>query len=125
MVLHFSVKISLAGSHQIEKRNSRWSTDSTVFKEFDFEKSLNALELRAWDAFKRVCSNFLGNFKAPLYQTGSEKLLAAFKKMGCRMSLKMHSLSSHLQFFSKKLGPMNHEHGEKFHQHLKAMEERC
>ena len=61
-----------------------------VFKDPEFEKTLNTLELRAWHAFKWICSNFLGNFKSNSYREGVAELLAACKEMGCRMSLKMH-----------------------------------
>ena len=39
--------------------------------------------------------------------------------MGCRMSLKIHFLHSHLNFF---LGAVSDEHGERFHQDITKME---
>ena len=88
-----------------------------VFEDPEFEKTLNTLELRAWHAFKWICSNFLGNVK-------SKELLAAYKEMGCRMSLKMHFLHSHLNFFPENLGAVSDGQGERFHQDIQAMEER-
>ena len=40
------------------------------------------------------------------------------------MFLKTHFLHSHLDFFSKNLGDESDEHGERFHQQMKAMERR-
>jgi len=42
--------------------------------------------------------------------------------MGCSMSLKIHFLESHLDFFPEKLGEISNEHGERFHQDIMAME---
>ena len=57
-----------------------------VFEDPEFEKTLNTLELRAWHAFKWICSNFLGNAESNSYQEGVAELLAAYKEIGCRMS---------------------------------------
>ena len=70
-----------------------------VLKHTDFEELLNLKELRAWEAFKSVCSGFLGNTRVPDYQACIEKLLKSYKDMRCWMSLKIHFLHSHLNFF--------------------------
>ena len=44
--------------------------------------------------------------------------------MGCRMSLKMHFLHSHLDLFPENLGAVSDEQGERLHQDIQAMEER-
>ena len=36
-----------------------------VLKDTDFEELLNSKELRAWEAFKSVCSDILGNTRVP------------------------------------------------------------
>ena len=90
-----------------------------VLKDTDFKELLNLKELRAWEAFKSVCSGFLGNTQVPDYQACIEKLL---KDMGCRMSLKIHFLHSHLNFFLPNLGAVSDEHGERFHQDITKME---
>ena len=69
-----------------------------VLKNTDFEELLNLKELRAWEAFKSVCSGFLRNTRVPDYQACIEKLLKSYEDMGCRMSLKIHFLHSHLNF---------------------------
>ena len=40
----------------------------------------------------------------------------------CRMSLKLHFLHSHLDFFPPNLGDVSDEHGERFHQDISQME---
>ena len=44
--------------------------------------------------------------------------------MGCNMSLKIHFLHSHLEFFSENLGSVSDEQGERFHQDISLMEKR-
>ena len=51
-------------------------------------------------------------------------LLTSYKAMGCDMSLKIHFLASHLDFFPENLCEVSEEHGEGFHQNILAMEER-
>jgi hypothetical protein len=89
-----------------------------------FTSKLNQLELSAWEAFKNVVQNFLGNKKADNYVELVADMLEAYRKMGCRMSLKMHFLHSHLSFFPPNLGAVSDEHGERFHQEISTMEER-
>jgi hypothetical protein len=40
------------------------------------------------------------------------------------MSLKIHFLHSHLDFFPDNLGAVSDEHGEQFHKDIAAMEKR-
>ncbi|UYV77336.1 hypothetical protein LAZ67_15000546 [Cordylochernes scorpioides] len=40
------------------------------------------------------------------------------------MSLKIHFLHSHLDFFPDNLGTVSDEHGERFHQYISSMEKR-
>ena len=75
-------------------------------------------------SFKDVVSNFLGNKKSPNYQTIVEQMLTNFQTLGCRMSVKVHYLHSHLDFFPANLGHMSEEQGERFHQDIKTMETR-
>ena len=89
--------IFVAASHQ-----TRLDTRE-VLKDIDFEELLNLKELRAWEAFKSVCSGFLGNTRVPDYQAYIEKLLKSYEDMGCRMSLKIHFLHSYLNFFRQTL----------------------
>ena len=67
-------------------------------------------------------SGFLGNTRVPDYQACIEKLLKSYEDMGCRMSLKIHFLHSHLNFFPPNLGAVCDEHGESFHRDITKME---
>ena len=71
-----------------------------VLKDTDFEELLNLNEPRAWEVFKSVCSGL------PDYQACIEK---SYEDMGCRMSLKIHFLHSHLNFFLPNLGTVSDE----------------
>ena len=68
--------------------------------------------------------NFLGNRKAPNYREIVGELLQSYQNMGSNMSLKIHFLGSHLDFFPDSLGAVNDEHGERFHQDISASEKR-
>ena len=95
-----------------------------VLNDTNFQKTLCPLELKAWMAFKWLCENFLGNNKSPMYKDGVKNLLNAYEEMKCRMSLKIHFLHSHLDFFPKNLGSVSDEQGERFHQDIQTMENR-
>jgi len=47
--------------------------------------------------------------------------LTSYNAMGCNMSLKIHSLESHLNVFPENLSEVSDEHGERFHQDIMAM----
>ena len=89
-----------------------------------FPTKLSRLELNVWQSFVKVVNNFLGNYHADNYTDLVENMLKAYEKMGCRMSLKMHFLHSHLDFFPENLGAVSDEHGERFHQDIGTMETR-
>jgi hypothetical protein len=89
-----------------------------------FRMELTEREQAAWDAFVLVVHNFLGNHRADNYAELVENLLTAYQHLGCRMSLKMHFLHSHLTFFPSNMGAVSDEHGEKFHQEMSTMEAR-
>ena len=82
------------------------------------------LKKNAWLSFKRICKDSLGNHKAANYQDIVQDLLTSYKNMESHMSLKIHFLESHLDFFPKNLGEDSDEHGERFHQDNMAMEKR-
>lgn len=95
-----------------------------LVKDSDFDKAMNKAEANAWIALKSVMSQFLGNNKAPNYEQIVNDMLSAFQKLGCRMSLKVHFLFSHLDYFPDNLGDFSEEMGERFHQDIKVMETR-
>ncbi|ESO12521.1 hypothetical protein HELRODRAFT_159075 [Helobdella robusta] len=89
-----------------------------------FQDMLNGKDLEAWVAFKSLVFNFLGNNKSNSYKEIVEQCINAFQKMGCNMSLKIHLLDSHIDFFPECLGEVSDEHGEHFHQEIAVMESR-
>lgn len=95
-----------------------------VLRDTNFKTTLDEVELRAWSAFCWICQNFLGNKRAMDYKDGIKNFLKCYSEMGCRMSLKVHFLDSHLDFFADNLGAVSDEHGERFHKDISAMEQR-
>ena len=95
-----------------------------MFASETLENKMTAVEKRAWFAFKNVVAGFLGNNKEENYTELVEELLDSFRTLGCRMSLKVHYLHSHLDFFRPNLGAVSEEHGERFHQDIQLMEKR-
>ncbi|UYV77691.1 hypothetical protein LAZ67_15001959 [Cordylochernes scorpioides] len=90
----------------------------------NFQNSLNEVEAEAWNSFRNVCKNFLGSVKVENYRDIVNDLLLSYKALGCNMSLKIHFLHSHLDFFPDNLGAVSDEHGERFHQAISSMEKR-
>ena len=65
---------------------------------------MTVVEARAWKAFSKVIHNFLGNKRADNYIELVEELLLSLQDLGCRMSIKVHYLHSHLSEFAANLG---------------------
>ena len=53
-----------------------------------------------------------------------QELMQSFKALGARMSVKMHFLRSHLDYFPDNCGYYSKEHGERFQQDIRTMEVR-
>jgi hypothetical protein len=64
-----------------------------------FTDTMTEIEEDAWNAIKEVVKEFLGNIKDPLYKETVRNMLDKFKLLGCNMSLKLHFLASHLDYF--------------------------
>ena len=90
----------------------------------DLEERMTPTEKNAWNAFRHVVHGFLGNNRSKNYKTLVEDLINQFETHGCRMSIKMHYMHSHLDFFKENLGDVSEEHGERFHQDIQTMEKR-
>ncbi|UYV75034.1 hypothetical protein LAZ67_12002195 [Cordylochernes scorpioides] len=87
-----------------------------LLQDRNFQNSLNEVEEEACNSFRNVCKNFLGSVKVENYRDIVNDLLLSYKAHGCNMSLKIHFLHSHLDFFPDNLGAVIDEHGERFHQ---------
>jgi len=79
-----------------------------------FNSIFQGNEKKALDAFRLVSTNFLGNIRAENYKELIEDMLSLYHKRGCNMSLKIHMLHSHLDFFPANCGMVSDEHGELF-----------
>ena len=82
-----------------------------VMKDETFPTTLNPKELAAWRSFKAVTDNVLGNERADNYEEIVQQLLESFRKLGSRMSLKIHFLHQHLNFFPDNLGAVSDRRG--------------
>ena len=67
------------------------------------------------------CNKFLRNERADNQKDFVENLLSAYETLGCGMSLKIHFLHSHLDFFPEDCGTVSDKHGERFHQDISTM----
>ncbi|CAK8696271.1 unnamed protein product [Clavelina lepadiformis] len=90
----------------------------------NLEEKMNETKIEAWHAFRGVVDGFLGNKRDRNYKELVEKLIKSYQNMGCRMSVKLHFLCSHLDCFQENLGDFSEEHGERFHQDIEPMEKR-
>ncbi|KAK1793082.1 hypothetical protein P4O66_011490, partial [Electrophorus voltai] len=61
-------------------------------------------EKKAWDAFRLVSTNFLGNVRTGNYKELVKDMLSMYHKLGSTMSLKIHFLHSHLECFPENCG---------------------
>jgi hypothetical protein len=56
----------------------------------------------------------LGNKKAENHEDMISEVIENCRALGCNMSLKMHFLDSHLDFFPQNVGNVSDEHGERW-----------
>ena len=90
-------------------------------RDHHFITTMTETEARDWTAFSNVVQIFLGNKKAYNYEEIVVELLLSLRVLGCRMSIKIHYLHSHLDKFPAKLGDASEEQGERFHQDIKKI----
>lgn len=90
----------------------------------EFKEYLSADQKAAWESFEAVVQGFLGNYRSVDYKQLIIKLLQNYEKIGAHLTLKMHFLKSHIDFFPANLGDVSDEHGERFHQDIGDIEDR-
>jgi len=73
---------------------------------------------KAWNAFRLVSTNFLGNIRVEIYKELIEDM-SLYHKLCCNISLKIHMLHSHLDIFPDNCGVVSDEHGELFMRKLR------
>ena len=84
--------------------------------------ALNPAKLSAWLSLRFVTANFLGNNRSSQYQKVVDELMENFCQIGVHMSVKMHFLWSHLNYFPENCGDFSEEQGAHFHQDIGDME---
>ncbi|GBO42906.1 hypothetical protein AVEN_214406-1 [Araneus ventricosus] len=80
-----------------------------MMKDENFETKIEKNERKAWKSFKLVITSFLGYKKDPNYKSIVKEMIKNFKILGCSMSLKVHFLDSHLDYFPENLGAVSEE----------------
>jgi len=95
-----------------------------IIKDEYFDKHLQGDEKAAWNSFKFVVKGFVGNRRAQNCEEIVNNLLQSYQKLGCNMSLKIHFLHSHLDFFPEDYGAVSDEQRECFHHDISSMEKR-
>jgi hypothetical protein len=78
--------------------------DRKLFREDMFNNLLQDDEKTVWDSFRLVSNNFLENIEVENYKELIEEMLSFYHKVGCNVSLKIHMLHSHLDFFPVNCG---------------------
>ena len=89
-----------------------------------FTARMTVAERAAWCSYDSVIQEFLGNTEAGNYQSLVDVMLQNFQALDARMSIKLHYLFSHLDYFPENLGNVSEEQGERFHQDIRTIEER-
>ena len=95
---------------------------NTSLKSETLEEKINETAKKAWQAFWGVVDGFLRNKKDPNYKDLAENLIKSFQNQGCRMSIKLHFLCWHQNFFQGNLGDISEEYGKRLHQDIERME---
>ena len=95
-----------------------------LIKTTSCDDALNPAKLYAWLSINSVIANFLDNHRSSPYQKVVDELMENLRQIGPRMSVKMHFLRSHLDYFPENWGEFSEEQGEHFHQDISDMEKR-
>lgn len=89
-----------------------------------FATVLTKNQKAAWNNIISVIEKFLGNHRSENYKEIVQKTMASLKLVNVNMSLKIHFLHDHLDFFPSNCGMYTEETGERYHKDLKGFETR-
>jgi len=95
-----------------------------LIQDVKFEDQLSEMEKQYGNHSKMALPIFWGNHKAENYRDMVVDLVQSYKATVCSMSLKVHLLDCHLDFFPENLSTVSDEHGERFHQDISTIERR-
>lgn len=93
-------------------------------KSQDFDNVLIGHEKVAWDMLKKLKAGLFGKTRSETYEDDVKKMLDAFQKLKVNMSLKIHYLHYHLDYFGAQLATESDEQGERYHQTAMPTEKR-
>ena len=97
--LYLRQKFSLLSDAKIREGVLTSPDIPSLLRDEVFERIITGEEQRAWHAFREVVTGFVGNRRADNYKDLVEELLSSYQKLGCNTSVKIHFLSSHVDFF--------------------------
>jgi hypothetical protein len=119
---HLNIKFFALSETEVKEGIIDGQQIRKLMKDAAFTNTMNDVERQALNAFTEVVKKFLGVVKDPRYKEIVENTLG--KVLGYNMSLKLHFLHSHPEYFPDNLGTFSEEQGERFYQDLKEMERR-
>ena len=90
-----------------------------------FTARMAVAERAAWCSYVSVIREFLGNAKGRNCRNLVDAMLQNFQALGARMSIKLHYLFHHIDYFPENLGDVSEKQVEGFHQDIRTMKERC
>ena len=79
-----------------------------------FGENLNPIEKEARNQFRLVVKFFFGGNRSSSCDSIVQEFLSGYKTLGAKISLKIHFLHSHLDFFPANMGEVSDEHSELF-----------
>ena len=89
-----------------------------------FTDRITVAERTAWCSYISVIQEFLHNAKPSNYRNFVDVMLQNVQALGARMSIKLHYLFSHLDYFPENLGNVSEEQGKRFHLDIRTTKER-
>ena len=89
-----------------------------------FTARMTVAERAAWCSYVSAIQEFLGHTKVSNYRNLVDVMLQTFQALGTRMSIKLHYVLSHLDYFRENLGDVSEEQGKRFYQDIWTMKER-
>lgn len=87
-------------------------------KSEQFTAALTKQQRAGWIALKDFIATFLCKNRAekPVYDDARKRMLREYEKSDVNMSLKIHFIHHHMEYFEKQLSTESDEQGERYHQ---------
>jgi hypothetical protein len=114
---YLAEKFPLLSEAKIKERVFVGFQIRNLYRDDMFSSLLQGDEKKAWDTFRLVSSNFLGNIRAENYKELIEDM-SFFHKLGCNMSLRIHIFIPIWISSPDNCCMFSDGHGERFHQEI-------